>query len=136
METPLAPKHIRCLEICSWIKPPYGMRTTKITFFYVGNNYTFNQTLKCEQNGLLFPTDNHITMDKNPTLVINCNHFTYKNRKEIWGHNSLFNGNQYHMVQNFYNFQACTITPVFKRVVTLVEISQNVTIPFTTTCDL
>jgi hypothetical protein len=40
------------------------------------------------------------------------------------------------MVQNFYNFQACTITPVFKRVVTLVEISQNVTIPFTTTCDL
>jgi len=34
--------------------------------------------LKCEQNGHSFPTYNHIKMDKNPTLVINCSHFIYR----------------------------------------------------------
>jgi hypothetical protein len=39
--------------------------------------------LKCEQNEHSFPTYNHITMDKNPTLVINCNNFIVEIKRKF-----------------------------------------------------
>jgi hypothetical protein len=73
--------------------------------------------LKCEQNGHLFPTYNNITMDKNLILVINYSHLIYKNKKETWGQNNLFNGNKYHTLQSFCNFSTYTIILVLKKVV-------------------
>jgi hypothetical protein len=51
---------------------------TNSKFDVCGSSTTFNQTFKCEQNKKKLKTYHPITMDGNPTLIVDCHYFLYK----------------------------------------------------------